>query len=174
MIKRKSSAKGFSIIEVIVMIGILGLIGVIATGVFFTTLRSSTRSRVSENLKQKGDFTLNVIEKMVRGASFLPDLTADCDGDDKSSLSVVSHDGFTTTFDCSADRIASVSAEQGTVVLLEDVSRIDCDHFISCLVGSGGVPEVVIDFTLYQGGDSELPYEKSSINFHTQVTPRNY
>ncbi|MBU2591908.1 MAG: hypothetical protein ABH867_03200 [Patescibacteria group bacterium] len=174
MKKRNDLQKGFSILEVVVMIGILGLIGVIATGVFFTTLRSSTRSRVSENLKQKGDFALNVIEKMVRGASFLPDLSANCDGSDKSSISVVSRDGFTTTFDCSSDRIASVSAQQETVVLLGDITRIDCDRFVSCVIGSGGSPEVIIDFTLYQGGDPELPYEKSSINFHTQVTPRNY
>lgn len=160
--------------EVLVMIGILGLIGTIATQVFFTTFRSSNKSRVSENLKQKGQFALNVIEKMVRGATSLPNLGTICSGDDRNNLAIVSRDGFTTTFACDSAQITSSSAQLGTIVLLDDITQIDCSHFINCYLGGGGRPEVTVDFGLTSGSTSSLPHEQSSIRFRTQVTPRNY
>lgn len=174
MDKQNFLKRGFSILEVIVMTALLGLVGVIASRIFFTTLRSSTRSRISENLKQKGDFALNLVEKMVRGASLIEDLDTVCDGENRDNLSIVSRDGFTTTFECSEvnAQIASQSAQP--TILLDNVTGIDCSRFINCDFGSGGSLGVTIDFTLTEGEPEALPHEKSEINFKTQVTLRNY
>ncbi len=149
-----SHIKGFTLIEVLVVLTILIIIAVISGNIFVTTLRSNTRTQTSTNLKQKGDYGLMVIERMIREST-----EVECISDNE--LRIVYKDGQQTVFTCASNRVASNAA-----VLIEP---IDCmDFSFSC-----SLPRVDISFVLNQNPDDPLPFKRSEVNFQTSVTARN-
>ena len=61
--------KGFTIIEIVVVVGILGVIAVIGTNMFFTVIRGSNKSKNLTTVKQNGEYALSVMERMIRNSS---------------------------------------------------------------------------------------------------------
>ena len=172
---------GYTLIELLAVIGILATVGVVGSGIFFTVLRSSTKVRLETRLKQKGEFAIGVMEKMIRGAWRIEDLDTGeevgdiCNGLTRSSIPIVSPDGLKTIFACysDTDEIASESANPAVLV---GGTELDCSEFITCQLGNDGIPRIVVKFSLSEGGEggAALPYQKASIQFQTIVTPRNY
>lgn len=167
----RQKKNGFTIIELLVTVGILAVVGVISTGIFFIVLRNNARSTIEGRIKQKGEFVLGVIERMVRGATEIENAASFCDDSYHDSFSIISLDSQTTEFICTETEISSNSA----VLLgaLEEV-EIDCDRFVSCSLGENGTPMITINFSLNEGGALALPFQRAAINFQTSVVPRNY
>ena len=157
------SVQGFTLLELLAMMGLLALISVLSVSIFFSVMRTTKRIKVTEKLKQEGDHSLSVMTRMLRNAVDLDS----CTGSPVNSFEITNRDNLTTTFTCSSDQIASNSA-----VLIGDV-QVDCSDFITCTLGSEGIYEIVVDFTLSRSGTSLLPYQEASIDFRTTVTPRN-
>jgi len=163
----ENNRAGFTLIEIVVMIAILGVMGVVTSNIFFTSLKSSVKSQTNVQLKQKGNNALSVMERMIRQSI----IESNCDGASHSSIEILYNDDL-TTFSCSSDQIASNSANSTTLV--SDVTSIDCSDFITCTL-NGATPEVIIKFTLNQGesGTGALPY-RGSADFESKIIPRNY
>jgi prepilin-type N-terminal cleavage/methylation domain-containing protein len=155
-VNRKS---GFTLIEMLVVISLVVIIALIAGNIFFTTVRSSTKTRLSTDLKQKGNYALTLMERMIRQASEINDCQTD-------EIEITYLDEQTTTFSCSGGEIASNSAN--LAVLTDGVA--DCSSFIDC----SNLPEVAISFSLTRGPELGLPFQKSTLDFQTKVTVRNY
>ena len=60
--------KGFTLIELIVSIGILGLVVAAAVNMFFSTMKSSKKTDNLLALRQNGDYVLNTIKSRVYNA----------------------------------------------------------------------------------------------------------
>lgn len=157
-----SDRRAFTLIELMVVIGVLGLVAVTATTVFLTVSRSQRNSEIVEELKQDGNSTLTSMRRMIRHANSIS-----CPSD--TEIAITSPDGSDTSFVCSSTSIASNSANP--VMLIETSSNyvINCDDFATC-----GSSEVIIKFQLQAGTESTaLPYQQSTLNFSTSVSPRN-
>ena len=63
--------KGFTLIELIVSIGILGLVVVAAVNLFFSTMKSSKKTDNLLALRQNGDYVLNTIKSRVYNADMV-------------------------------------------------------------------------------------------------------
>jgi prepilin-type N-terminal cleavage/methylation domain-containing protein len=61
-------SKGFSLIEVMISIAIIGVIGVISTAIFTQTLKISSQTDTISKLKQNGDQAISLIEDSLRSA----------------------------------------------------------------------------------------------------------
>lgn len=59
---------GFTLIEALVVIGVLSVIGMIILNVFSRSLRGSNKSQILGSIKQNGQSVLENIDKTVRGA----------------------------------------------------------------------------------------------------------
>ncbi len=153
------SQVGFTFIELLVVLSLLITITFISGSIFFSTFRSSSKTQVSTNLKQKGDYALTTMEKMIREAKEI-----DCISD--KEIELVYKDGQTTTFSCLSlsDQIASDSAN--SAVLL---TPINCSDFSFIC----DLPRVDISFELNQNPDDPLPFKRSVVDFQTSVTARN-
>jgi prepilin-type N-terminal cleavage/methylation domain-containing protein len=148
---------GFTLIELLVVLSLVALITVAAGNIFYSTLRTNTKTQVSANLKQKGNYALAVMERMIREAKEIP-VCQD------RQLTLVYKDDLTTTFSCSSSQIASSSAHSSVLV-----SPIDCANFdFTC-----NLPQVGINFTLNRNPTNPLPFKRSEIQFQTTVTARN-
>lgn len=60
--------QGFSLIEVMIAITIIGVVGVISVAIFTQTLRTSEQTTDLSNLKQNGEPALNTIADAIRNA----------------------------------------------------------------------------------------------------------
>lgn len=167
--------KGFTLIEILVVVGILGLIAVIGTNMFFSILRGSTKTRVLAEVKQNGNYALSVMGRMIRNSK---GITSSCTSN-MQTITIKNPDREETTFDLSETRIASKSA-LGTGYLTSDKVRIDKTDPVNkpyrfdC-VSTAGSPEVVtIRFTLSQPGVATRPEEQAAVDFKTTVSLRTY
>lgn len=63
--------KGFTLIEIIVVIGILSIIGVIVLTIFSRTLKGNNKAQILSSIKQNGQGALENIDKNIRNADNL-------------------------------------------------------------------------------------------------------
>jgi len=173
--KFKVTACGFTFIEMIVAISILGIVALIGTGFLLTTLSSSGKAEINKEVRQNGNFALSIMEGLIISAENISCPTAD-------EIDVIDINGQLTKFICydSAPdyKISSVSSTFSpptttTYILTADnVAVTDCNFTCTTIVGN---PTTVgIGFTVSQVGSSGRPSEKSSVSFQTQVSTRNY
>lgn len=60
--------RGFTIVEVLVVIAIVGIMGLVVTEIFVRSLRGNEKAKVSANIKQNGQSVMERVDKVVRGA----------------------------------------------------------------------------------------------------------
>lgn len=69
--------KGFTLVEILVVIAITALVGVILVVIFANTLRGSNKSQILAVIKQNGQAVLDNIDKQIRSADKIICATAD-------------------------------------------------------------------------------------------------
>lgn len=170
-----SHTAGFTLIEMIVAISILGIVSLIGTGLLFTSLSSSGKAEIDKEVRQNGNYALSVMEGLIISSKNIACPTPPAANASKE-IDVTDINGQLTQFICddSADhKISSVSASAGTFVLTAtNVAVTNCNF--TCATTVGNPTTVGIGFSVSQVGSSGRPNEKSSASFETQVSARNY
>lgn len=174
-------SSGYSLIELLIVITLVGIIGAITFQVFIIGLRARWKSEVIKEVKQNGDYITTVVEAMVRNANDISQ--AQCNDIPSSSLTLVNQDGYTTTFDCdpATQIFASNSATMfptPTVSMRLSSANVEvsnCTFRIVCPTPPLSPKYMFLNFTLSQAGGSELPMEKlSTFDYQTTVSLRGY
>lgn len=177
---RRKATKGFSLIELLVVTAIILVIVGAVSGLFFSSLKGSTKTTIINEAKQNGDYALSIMERMIRNAVNIPNLTTVCDGATGWTLLIIDNpDGGQTTFQCPAvgeNRIASNSATTTGFLTSEKVQVTNCSF--TCVRQSASSPAIIkIAFTVQQPSPTTSvtlkPEETVSINFETSVVARN-
>lgn len=178
---RKARRSGFTLLEILVSMGIIGLLSVVMTQTLYTTARSNTKTEILKEVKQNGDFVIDVMSRMIRSSL---SVTSSCSsaGTTTSSLTITNPDGRSTTFGCLADsgvtRVASTSSARTDFLTNSGVTAggSDCSssslRFV-CTGSPGAATSVQIKLTLAQKGTPVAQFEKASATFQTSVTLRN-
>lgn len=179
--------RGFTILELLVVAGVLSIITAVISQVLFTTIRSNTKSEIIKEVKQNGDIAIENMARMIQNAKSITAVY--CDGATKNTaITLINQDDGQTTFQCSIDngvnRIASVSATTeyltSSNLILTDAagqSTLDCSSTdilsFSCFT-VGGIPKTVqIQFGLRQKNDTTSQFEASRMMFQSTVVLRN-
>jgi len=160
---------GYTLIEIIIVVGILGIIAVVGSAMFFSILKSSTKTKTLHLVKQNGDYALSVMVRMIRNARELVSPTEDSV---TSSITIKNPDGGTTIFACDSSLITSNSAS----LISSEVKVSDCSNVFEVKVGKRGIKpaEVKINFSLTPAQEGTRPEEKVTVDFQTGVILRNY
>lgn len=168
-------------LEIVVAVGVIALVGTLITQVFFTTSRSNTKTEVQKNVKQNGDFAIELMGRMIRGARRV---TTSCStaGTTTTSIAITNPDGGGTTFGCLLDgtvtRIASTSASRTDYLTDQDLTLggVDCTgaslQFV-CTTPTDQPTTIAITFQLTQQGAPPDQFDKASGSFQTTVAIRN-
>ena len=167
---RSSSRQGFTLVEILVVIGILGILAVIGSQMFFSLLKSSAKTRVLAEVKQNGNYALSVMGRITRNAKSIETCAL---GMEKIRITNPNQEWI--EFDLSGTRIASVSALRTDYLTSNKVTIDTGEPFQFDCVQSGNSPPVVtISFTLIQSAAGVRPEEEASIDFKTTVSLRTY
>lgn len=174
--------KGFTLIELIVAVAIIAGLGTVLVQALFTTTRSSTKIERLTDVKQNGEYALNIIERMMRNARSLSAVCSKEGTTPTSSAAIISPDGYETTFTCalsgSVTRIASVSAF-GTQYLTSSSVTLggatcDADSLVFYCTSIADVPRSLkVSFQLSQKGVAHGGFEQANTTFQTTIGVRS-
>ncbi len=165
--------KGFTLIELLVAMGILGIVGGMSSIILFTTLKSASKSDIMREVKQNGDYSLSVMERMIRNAS----MVTPCPGV-ANALTVSNPDGQKTTFAkqnvaVGSITVSKIASNSGSFLTNNNVSLVG-DISFNCTKPVSAPAFVSISFTLSQAGTTTRVEEKATVYFHTSVSLRTY
>ncbi len=177
----KQRYNGFTLIELIISIGIMGIMGGVISQVFFQTTRSNAKTEILKEVKQNGEYAVEVMQRMIHSSIAISSVCLDA-GYSGKSFSITNPDLGSTTFECDdssgTPRIASVSA-LGTEFLtnvsvtLGGTTCATSTYRVVC-TSMGSIPNnIKINFTLSQSSSSPDIVNQSSQSFQTFVAVRN-
>lgn len=174
--------RGFTLIEILISVGLIAIISMVVSQVFLSTVRTSTKAELLKDVKQNGDFALDVIARMIRSAGTVSSACTVA-GNKSPSLSIVNvDDSGGTTFECVQDgtvmRIASRSASKTEFLTSANVSIggitcADSTLFFTCTLISNEVASIKVEFSLFQAGSLPDQFQKASTSYQTTVLSRN-
>jgi prepilin-type N-terminal cleavage/methylation domain-containing protein len=166
-----SSQKGYTLVELLTVIGILSVIGVIVLSVLFITLRGTEKSNALEIVRQNGDAALSQMVKDIRYAKTLETPGSCSPATTTSSVTIISlNDSGRTTYSCTGTTIASNSA---SLLDTNAVSTTSCS-FVCRQDRPSDPPTITIQYSLSARQTGNLTETTASIPFQTSVTMRNY
>jgi type II secretory pathway pseudopilin PulG len=160
--------QGFTLVEVIVVAGIMTLFSVTLVSVFLATIRGGNKSQLTQAVHQEGDFALKRMASLIRGAA-----EVDCDGE---AIMVTPLFGPPVTFSLVMDqgipRVASDSSQflTGTTAAVSNLNFVCFDSLL-------GNQVVILSLTLkalpLSGGSGQVQ-EQSEQFFATSVSTRQH
>lgn len=160
--------RGFTLLELLAVVGILSFILIAATQLLGSTLAGSGKSNSLQIVKQNGQFALSTMSRLVR----LSKSVTVCAGSDLQFIVSESGADVSYRFDLSGTRLRKTRAGQVSWVT-ENNAQVNS---FSCTLtpGSASNPAVVnLNLTI---GKSGLSVENSVVNtdFKTTVSLRTY
>lgn len=171
--------RGFTLLEIVVSVGVLAIVGVFLTQVFITALKTNSRGEVTREVKQNGDYAVNIMTRMIQNAR---DIASTCTeaGSADSSVTITNPDLGSTTFECKSDsgvlRISSTSAApayltSSTITLV----GADCTSAITftCTQFPDGRKSVNFSFSLATKGYNPDKSSQAVEKFSTTADLRN-
>lgn len=156
--------KGFSLMELLVGIAILGIVSVITVNLFLTNLSNKSKMEAQMIVKQNGNQVLQVISTLIRNAQ-----SVSCTS---SSTTITSPDGGTTTFSCNSISCPTRIASNSACLTTSSLNLPSCSF--TCDTSSSSKPTTVkVQFTLSKGSTTDIK-TYSSQNFSTTISLRKY
>jgi prepilin-type N-terminal cleavage/methylation domain-containing protein len=178
---KSEELRGFSLMELIVAIAILAGVGIVLSQIFISTFRSNTKTEILKEVKQNGEFALDVMTRTIQNSI---KINSSCTGVAADFLTITNPDAAQTqtTFGCALDtnnipRLASTTGGVTSYITSKNVSLggTSCPGTLSftCRSTVGLPSSVLITMTLGQSGTAVDQFERSSASFQTSVSARN-
>lgn len=76
----KTTTRGFTLMEMIVVLGSFAILAVISTSVLFVALNNMAKARVTREVRRNGDSALQIMERQLRVAQALSPVPTECGG----------------------------------------------------------------------------------------------
>lgn len=163
---------GFTLIEIVVVVGVLGSIMVTISTVLINSFKAKARIEVADKVERSGAVVLSELKSGVVNA------TGDgmvCAGNTLSYTSVI--DGGRTDLICYEGGVVASSSANGVFNLTAaDVAVSGCNNFVQCTMSVGSTDRVgQVDFVFrLVSGDSQLGAEQMiNRQFKSSVVVRN-
>ena len=167
--------KGFTLIEIVVIVGVLSLIMISLTSILSGVFNSQSKNKSNDNINQQGNWVIEEIKKNLLNSSGVGFTCPIGIGQSISFQNV--KDGKRTVLGCLKSggnySIASSSANSANLFTNNGSLQLtNCDEFISCeTLPSLEVSGVTVKFNLNTGDALSTTYVTK--DFELKVTLRN-
>jgi len=169
MVIRKQQP-GFTLVELLITLGISVVVGTVITAILVSALRGSTKTTVISATKQNGDYVLSQMVRTIRNAQTLNNpFPCGNPSPPVKSITITQIDTTQVTFDCSGNTITS----NGTSLLdTGSVSLVSCS-LVCSQQSPSDYPIIQISFSLQQKNTTSFAEQTETIPFQTSVIMRN-
>jgi prepilin-type N-terminal cleavage/methylation domain-containing protein len=174
----EASRQGFTLLETLITVAVIALMSSLIVQVFFTTTHTNTKTEVLKEVKQNGDFALDVMTRMIRNAS---SVSSDCTGATAETLDITNPDGGSTSFGCTYDGVNKVTRIASTSASTNYLTNTDISLGGTACPGSLKFTctpsyfndKIKIEFTLIQRGNPTSQFELAQMPFEVTISTRN-
>jgi len=153
---------GFSLIELLVVVGLTSILGLAISAVLLTSLTNSARIRAQSKIKAAGDYTITQIQSLVRNSREVTSCNSTT-----NTIVLVNQDRETTTLALSGTAIASNSAT--LTPANQTVSNFD----LNCEPSNTNPRLINLAFDLSLTSANLRLGESPSLHFATSILVRN-
>ncbi len=170
--------QGYTFVELLVVTSVFLVIMGTVGGLFFSSLRGTTKVTLTNEAKQNGDFAINILERNVKDARSIVNAETVCDNSNTkvATMDVIASDGSAASLNCPALGTNGSISLNSEVLTSTKVSVSDC-YFICSRATPNSPPLVKIHFTIGQALSNPSvtlrPDQKVSIDYETSVQIRN-
>ena len=163
---------GFSLIEILIVMGTVAVIGGIVVSILFSVFRGSSKASTLITLRQNGNFAMSQVSRQIRNArALVTPATCVTPQSGLSQITITGDDGLPTTFVCSGGGLASQSAHPATLL---DTNNVTASCNFSCSQSSGNIaPIITFSLTVSQRSGVTAQENQASLDFKTAVSMRN-
>lgn len=172
------SRKGYTIVELLAVVFILVIISGMISGILYSTLRGSNKTRITTEVTQNGNYAMSVISNIIVdsrsvtnvGGTDISDCTASPSG---TSISLKRLNGTITNLSCANNTISSDSA---SLINTNQVQIENNSCFFYCSQTTNdpyAIPIVGVTFKVKDKATG-LFESQSNATFDTSVSIRNY
>lgn len=194
--KKKIKKKGFTVIELVVVIAIITIVMPVVFGLFFVNLQAHRKLFVLSEVKENGDYALSVMESLIRGsaAKIVDDYKSGAPTEycseaiglsptptPASEINFKDRFGEGLKFGALNNKIASYSSTYLTPAPTIAPANLTNSNVVitnlefSCVrVSSFGSPLVSISFIVSDKGSSTRHEEKAQLKYQTKVKLRSF
>lgn len=158
--------KGFSLIEILVVISIFSIVGILSTRAVLLTMRGAKKSESQVKVRENVNYALSIIERQIRNSEDV----SPCPNTSELKLDYVSSDGIPTFFSCTVGASGKISSGSATLTS-SDVSITDCSF--TCTQTSSNNPPIV-NVSIIAEDKTATGIEKGSVTAETEIVTRNY
>lgn len=163
--------KGFSLIEILIVVGLFAVISVITTQVLTTAIRGSKKSESVESVRSEIDFATQQIARQLRNAS---SIDGGCTGVVQTAISFYDQNSIPNTFSClelgtENGYIASSSAN--IRITSTDITVTSCE--ITCFPGQANTTDNVL-LKVSAKDKLKTGIESAAVDVETRIYLRNY
>lgn len=158
--------KGFSLIEMLVVLAVFSILTVVMTQVLFVTVRGAKKSDATVRVRQNVENSLSAIERQLHNAVDVPV----CPNPDPSTLTLEDINGQNTTFSCVNIGNNGYIASNSSRLTSPDTTVTACN--INCTGGSGSPKSVTFNVTAVDANAQGS--ENASISTSNRVFLRSY
>jgi prepilin-type N-terminal cleavage/methylation domain-containing protein len=178
--------RGFSLIELLVVVSLFGIVGYLTTSIFIIGFRAQAKSEIMKEVKQTGDYAMQVMEDTIKNSIDVITPVPVLPFNSNSGIIAINPDGNTTTFLCSPTdyKISSTNKYPlPTPEITNDITNRnvivkDCKFKIISPPSILSSKYVIINYTVCQKGcesSTDLPVEnKASLPYQSTISLRIY
>jgi prepilin-type N-terminal cleavage/methylation domain-containing protein len=161
---------GFSLIELIIVIGLLSLLMLAISSTMLMSIVSSNRIRTATKVKQAGNYALGQIQTMIRSAKTISSCTPNLPS---PSLTVINPDGGDTTIfaELDGDGTTRIASNSGTYLTPDNLET--SSFSITCEPSQVEPTLIKVSFDLQGKLATERPSSNPILHFETSVNLRN-
>lgn len=178
LLTKYNNSLGYTIIELLAVISILVIISGVISGILYSALRGSGKTRITTDISQNGNYAMSVISNIIIDSASVTQIDgvdiSDCTASPSgSSITLKRLDGSYTSLSCSGATIASNSA---SLINTNEVQIEEGSCVFSCMQGSldsYSVPVVGVTFTI-RDKDSGTFESQGSAVFNNSISLRNF
>jgi prepilin-type N-terminal cleavage/methylation domain-containing protein len=164
---------GFTLVEILVAIGVLGVLMVVTVGVMTMSFKAKNLTDTNEMLSAKAIFILQEVKNNILNANKDTIICPTLSGNVGTSIGFDTKNGGSTTLHCdeATGQIASSSANGDFTFLDSSIRVINCANFVRCNL-SGGSEVISIGFSLNLETGASGTIGTTGMYWET-VTPRD-
>ena len=166
----KKNIKGFSLIEMLVVLVIFSVLAILATQTIFLSLRSSRKASNIVVVREELDYAMSIMERHLKGAKSWEDCTPA--GFDEEVINYRDENGDSVSFTCylAADDEYIASGSSAVRLTSDEIIITSCTF--DCTNIAGEIPTLGIEIEGRDAGSADI--EGATIVLSTQVYLRNY